>query len=239
MSNSDMPGEPGRIQMAFVRHGLGELSPDVQNRVVDYIGKGMKIRAIRDVRLAAGLGLKEAKDAVESISLDIDIVSRTSMPGEPGRIQMAFVRRGLGELSPDVQNRVVDYIGKGMKIRAIRDVRLAAGLGLKEAKDAVESIGLDLGIISQTSTRRGCYIATACYGSYDHPDVLVFRRFRDDHLAMSMFGRLFIRIYYHLSPPIALRLEHTHWLSQAIRRWLLEPLAQKIGSSSPSFRMHV
>lgn len=46
----------------------------------------------------------------------------------------------------------------------------------------------------------GCYVATAIYGSYDCPDVWVLRRYRDQALARSGFGRAFIRTYYRLSP---------------------------------------
>jgi len=73
-----------------------------------------------------------------------------------------------------------------------------------------------------------CYIATACYGSYDHPDVLVLRRFRDDMLWPTAFGRLFIKIYYAISPPMAKRLGQVQWLSGIIRRWFLEPLVKKL-----------
>ena len=50
-----------------------------------------------------------------------------------------------------------------------------------------------------TSTK-GCYIATCVYGSYDCPEVWTLRRFRDDRLSQLFFGRVFIRIYYALSP---------------------------------------
>lgn len=54
----------------------------------------------------------------------------------------------------------------------------------------------------------GCYVATCVYGSYDCPEVWTLRRFRDDHLAATIFGRLFIRTYYALSPKIVKRFGH-------------------------------
>ncbi len=53
----------------------------------------------------------------------------------------------------------------------------------------------------------GCFIATAVYGSYGADEVLILRAFRDQELASSAFGRLLIRIYYFVSPPIADLLE--------------------------------
>jgi len=49
-------------------------------------------------------------------------------------------------------------------------------------------------------TSNGCYLATAVYGSYDCPEVWVLRRFRDYTLAETWYGRIFIRIYYAISP---------------------------------------
>ena len=53
---------------------------------------------------------------------------------------------------------------------------------------------------AETPKKKGCYIATAVYGSYDCPEVRVLRRYRDESLSVSPFGRAFIRIYYAISP---------------------------------------
>lgn len=52
------------------------------------------------------------------------------------------------------------------------------------------------------SSSGGCYIATAVYGSYDCPQVWVLRRYRDNVLLQSPFGRLFVKTYYAISPTI-------------------------------------
>jgi hypothetical protein len=64
---------------------------------------------------------------------------------------------------------------------------------------------------------KGCYIATAVYGDYDAPQVFVLRHFRDNTLAKSTVGRLIIKTYYHLSPPIARWLKNTHRLNALVR----------------------
>ncbi len=46
----------------------------------------------------------------------------------------------------------------------------------------------------------GCYIATCCYGGYESKEVLLFRKFRDSVLSKYFFGRLFIKVYYAVSP---------------------------------------
>jgi hypothetical protein len=45
-----------------------------------------------------------------------------------------------------------------------------------------------------------CFVATAAYGSYDHPQVRILRAFRDQVLAHSSWGRRFISTYYQMSP---------------------------------------
>lgn len=49
---------------------------------------------------------------------------------------------------------------------------------------------------------QGCYIATCVYGSYDCPEVWTLRRFRDYSLDKSYFGKIFIKVYYLISPII-------------------------------------
>lgn len=51
--------------------------------------------------------------------------------------------------------------------------------------------------------KSGCFIATAVYGGYNMPEVMVLRKYRDNSLNKSILGRLFIRIYYRFSPLLA------------------------------------
>ncbi len=49
----------------------------------------------------------------------------------------------------------------------------------------------------------GCFIATAAFGSYLDPHVMVLRKFRDNHLMTNGIGRAFVKFYYKTSPPVA------------------------------------
>ncbi len=63
----------------------------------------------------------------------------------------------------------------------------------------------------------GCYIATDVYGSYDCPQVWTLRRYRDDTLAETWYGRAFIRAYYAISPILVKWFGHTSWFKKLWR----------------------
>ena len=73
----------------------------------------------------------------------------------------------------------------------------------------------------------GCYVATCVYGSYDCPQVWTLRRFRDNTLAKSIFGRAFIRSYYAVSPTIVRWFGKTQWF-QKFWRNRLDVLVQRL-----------
>ena len=68
-----------------------------------------------------------------------------------------------------------------------------------------------------------CFVATAAYGDYDHPQVRVLRAFRDRVLAGSGIGRALVRAYYAASPPLARFIAGSD-ARRAIARGLLWPV---------------
>lgn len=64
----------------------------------------------------------------------------------------------------------------------------------------------------------GCYVATAVYGSYNCPQVWTLRRFRDNTLDGTWYGRAFIKTYYAISPTLVRWFGETSWFKEFWRK---------------------
>ncbi|MDR0431230.1 MAG: hypothetical protein LBH58_12235 [Tannerellaceae bacterium] len=112
---------------------------------------------------------------------------------------------------------------------------------VKEAAQAIVEIGkLDMTkdflikrfkpnskVILETSSKLSgrksfspCYIATMAYGDFNHPQVVVLRQFRDEVLERYTLGKLFIRVYYAVSPKLVLILKDSKTINSVIRKVL-------------------
>lgn len=80
---------------------------------------------------------------------------------------------------------------------------------------------------NSSNSQGGCYIATAVYGSYDCPQVWVLRRYRDNTLAKTWYGRAFVHAYYAISPTIVKWFGNTGWF-QKIWRNKLDKMVQQL-----------
>lgn len=95
--------------------------------VADLLREGRKIEAIKRYREQTGVGLKEAKDAVEAME-------RGDVPPLP-----EAPRRITSEMAID-DAELRRHLAGGRLIDAIKRYRELTGLGLKESKDAIESL---------------------------------------------------------------------------------------------------
>ena len=66
----------------------------------------------------------------------------------------------------------------------------------------------------EVKTSSGCYVATCVYGSYDCPQVWTLRRYRDETLGSTWYGRAFIKLYYAVSPTLVKWFGKTKWFKK-------------------------
>jgi len=110
----------------------------VDETLTALIRKGQKIEAIKLYRERTGSGLKEAKDAVEALERGERLPTPTA-------------------ILTTVDQDVVSLLREGKKIDAIKLYRDKTGVGLAEAKQAVEALARNHGIQSRAS---GCASAS-------------------------------------------------------------------------------
>lgn len=75
-------------------------------------------------------------------------------------------------------------------------------------------------LTSKPQKSEGCFIATEVYGSYDSPEVLKLRAFRDQILLRSFIGEKIVKLYYYFSPQIARQLKDRPVIKKNIKRLL-------------------
>jgi len=72
--------------------------------------------------------------------------------------------------------------------------------------------------------KNNCFIATACYGSPYAKEVLFLKDYRDNVLNQSFWGRLFVQMYYRISPKAANFIADRPFIKKIIRESTISPL---------------
>lgn len=125
------------LPLSPIQESAAQASPDVSPDDAELLGlirEGKKIEAVKLYRERHPVGLKEAKDAVEALAA--------------GRTPAAAATPDDGD-----NDDVLELVRGGKKIQAIKIYRERYGVGLKDAKDAVEALASRHGIAAQGS---GC-----------------------------------------------------------------------------------
>lgn len=115
------------------------LPADAAAEIDRLLADGQKIVAIKLYRDHTGVGLKEAKDRIESWAPGTGPALRTPPPVAPGSDALS----PRASLPPDVAAEVDRLVAAEQKISAIKLVRDHTGLGLAEAKQLVDSWTID------------------------------------------------------------------------------------------------
>lgn len=66
--------------------------------------------------------------------------------------------------------------------------------------NAIKNGKTSVALTELTKDPGNCYIATYVYGDYDASEVLTLRKFRDEMLLSNFLGKIFVKVYYNISP---------------------------------------
>jgi ribosomal protein L7/L12 len=108
---------------------MSSLSPDQVQKIHEYIHNQQLIHAIKLYREVTGVGLAEAKEAIEAMARGEAV--------KPPSGSMDYD-------NPILEAKIQSLLANGQKIEAVKIYREEYGVGLKEAKDAVDRIEASL-----------------------------------------------------------------------------------------------
>lgn len=189
-------------------------------------------KAVGGAILTGGIGLLAGTLGSNKVKITCLACGKEFKPGEGKTVTIPIVTQT--NLSEDttavpqldaVDKRIIELCAAGTKLAAVKYCKDAKGLDLRTAKDYVDKLAAENGIVGKAG---GCFVATACYGNYDAPEVLVLRQFRDDKLLQSFFGRVFVKFYYSVSPFFATLISKSDTLKKSVRQYFLEPIVRKL-----------
>ncbi len=195
-------------------------------------------QAVGGAILTGGIGLLAGTIGSNKVKITCLACGKEFKPGE-GRtvtipvVSQSSVSEGTTAVPvlDSVDARIIEIYSTGAKLGAVKFCKDAKGWDLRTAKDYVDKLAAENGIAGKTGNAGktgGCFVATACYGDYNAPEVLVLRQYRDDRLLKTSFGKIFVSFYYSVSPFFAKLIAKSDLLKRIVRQYFLEPIIRKL-----------
>lgn len=164
---------------------------------------------------------------IENLDMNEDL-TRQALQNEAMRIVYG---NKYGETTPsttvDGDKSYAFYLGSD--IHGIRSKELANDIQ-KWLSSNIPAFRASKDQASKAPQKGGCYIATCVYDSYDCPQVWTLRRFRDNTLGATWYGRLFIHTYYAISPSLVKWFGKTKWFKN-LWKPMLDKMVRKLNSN--------
>lgn len=223
--------EAKRLRDAFNAAGMSESTPII--RMPDYdlraiITETMPnmtfnapkiVRSLPDGSTRARKAINNSDKRERADDRTFDVVMKTEHVDKSTYItEVWFFRNGSVAFSKNGRN--LDSIGfSAVEIRE-KIIETLAAAQMKKSNSGSGS----------SKSSGGCYIATAVYGSYDCPRVWTLRRYRDSVLRSTWYGRLFIKVYYAVSPTMVRLFGGQAWFKKLWQR-KLDKLTDRLNRS--------
>lgn len=178
--------------------------------------------------------IKELNVTREMISLYFDLNSYSSFELE--NVNYFYNKEALIAFEGEKLKFFIDYVLMDETIEKFahdkhkedrvyyfyKDNRMIS-IKVKSSNEQLENIFKESGF-SIEDIKSGCYIATCVYSSYHHKNVMMLRKYRDDVLNESLIGRMFIKVYYFISPILVKYFHDFKWFKK-INRNILDKIS--------------
>lgn len=135
-----------------------------------------------------------------------------------------------GQIAGLVYNDVGDYQVVTQRRHGITP-EYEAQLRAKVAECAAALAGLRPGYVApqvkkaELDPKSTCFVVTAAMGDPLHPDVVTIRRWRDERLARTAWGRPLVAVYASVGPAAAAVVRRSGTLRALVRALLVKPMA--------------
>lgn len=192
-------------------------------------------KALTGAVLTGGIGLLAGTHGSNKVKITCLACGKEFKPGEGKTIIKPIhsannltTENTTTEKYDEIDYQIIHLVKAKGKLAATIYCKDSKSLGLKEAKDYVENLAFKNGLGPKPTQSEGCFIATACYGNYNAPEVVVLRKYRDQVLHQTNTGRIVINFYYAVSPAISKLISQSEYLKKFIKHNLLKPLIYRI-----------
>ncbi|MDP8314856.1 MAG: CFI-box-CTERM domain-containing protein [Candidatus Celaenobacter antarcticus] len=234
---------------------LDEYEQEFENRIGNYIAVQKSIRLLSSLGGPFSGEAGRFGSWISSMEEKLNLAERKLTDSNEGLAKLYFLRAVneavLGDSSISKRRRrVIEFYNQALELGYKPESRIYYRMavtnqvleGKKEDiisnyEKVVDLAGIDskLGIESakeieklKAQTGGGCFIATAVYDSYEAPEVLILREFRDDVLLTSTLGKIFVKFYYFVSPPFSDFLRNKSKLKVLFRENILAPFVKYV-----------
>ena len=172
-------------------------------------------------------GIKEVCSAFPKSSQAVfAVVHRAS---DVGTFDRAFERTHVTTIKNgySLENKSPTVVFAPGDEKALEYVRNVAASAAQSACTMVVIVDLPANQINIHILKKGmCFVATAACGDPFAPEVIALSAFRDEVLLQNRIGRLFVSLYYAVSPPIAAVIARSRALRSVAMAILVQPAAR-------------